>query len=61
MNDNLFTEAFDHLNNLETRKHGFTPEQSLKVAEVKALLAIAQELQIIQEHGINPEYSQRRI
>jgi hypothetical protein len=61
MNDNLFTEAFDHLNNLERGKHSFTPEQSLKVAEVKALLAIAQELQIIQEHGINREYSPRRI
>jgi hypothetical protein len=61
MGDNLFTEAFDHLNNFERGKSSFTPEQSLKVAEVKALLAIAQELQIIQEHGINPDYSQRRI
>jgi hypothetical protein len=61
MNDNLFTEAFDHLNSVESDSHGYTLEQSLQIAEVKALLAIAQELQIIQEHGINPEYSQRRI
>ena len=61
MNDNLFTEAFDHLNNVESSPRNFTPEQSLQIAEVKALLAIAQELQIIQEHGINREYSPRRI
>jgi hypothetical protein len=59
MSDNLWTDAFDHMNEIERNTR--TLDQSLKVAEIKALLAIGQELQIIQEHGINPEYSQRRI
>jgi hypothetical protein len=62
MSDNLWTEAFDAMNAVDRDHHDeLTLEQKLKVAEIKALLAIGQELSIIQEHGIQPKYSPRRI
>lgn len=61
MTDNLWTDAFDDMNAIDRDHDNLTVDQQLKVAEIKALLAIGQELQIIQELGINPEYSQPRI
>lgn len=37
-----------------------TVDQLLKFAEVNALLAIGQELSLIQDAGINPEWRSRR-
>ncbi len=42
-----YFEEVDHL----------TTDQRLKVAEVAALLSIAQELSAIRHQGINPEFS----
>jgi hypothetical protein len=61
VSDNLWSDAFSDMNKIDLSYDNLTPDQRLKVAEIKALLAIGQELSIIQEHGINPEYSQRRI
>jgi hypothetical protein len=58
----LWTAAFDDMNRID-RDYGdlrdLTLDQKLKVAEIKALLAIGQELSLIQDSGINPEWSQR--
>jgi hypothetical protein len=54
----LWTSAFDDMNEIDRAQHQLTEDQKLKVAEIKALLAIGPELSIIQERGINPEWSQ---
>ena len=54
----LWTSAFDDMNEIDRAQHQLTEDQKLKVAEIKVLLAIGQELSIIQERGINPEWSQ---
>jgi hypothetical protein len=58
---NLFADAFDELNGIEAREEktgkGLTVDQQLKVAEIKALLSISQELSKIHHHGVNPDYS----
>jgi hypothetical protein len=41
------------------RTEDLTVDQKLKVAEIKALLSIGQELSLIQDSGINPDWSQR--
>jgi hypothetical protein len=41
---NLWTEAFDALSKVERDEPNFTVDQRLKVAEIKALLAIGQDL-----------------
>jgi len=46
------------MNEIDRAQHQLTEDQKLKVAEIKVLLAIGQELSIIQERGINPEWSQ---
>ena len=38
---------------------GPTPDQLLQIALVEALLSIGQELSLIQDQGVNPEFSQR--
>jgi len=57
---NLWGDAFDDMNAIDYKRDDLTIDQQLKIAEVKALLAIAQELSLIQEQGINPRWSQRR-
>jgi hypothetical protein len=53
----LFSMAFDDMNALDTKSNELTIDQQLKVAEIKALLSISQELSRIHHDGINPEYS----
>ncbi|OXM69633.1 hypothetical protein [Amycolatopsis vastitatis] len=57
---NLWADAFDTMNAVEN-EHGdsLTVDQRLKLAEVKALLSISQELSGIHHQGINPEFSAR--
>jgi hypothetical protein len=56
---NLWHDALDTLNS--TVPHGdfdgLTVDQRLQVAEIKALLAIGQELSRIHHEGINPHYT----
>ncbi len=51
----LFSDAFDAMNAVD-RHAGLTLDQQLKLAEIKALLSISQELSRIHHGGINPEY-----
>ena len=54
----IWADAFDSVHDLE-RSESLTVEQRLKVAEIKALLAIGHELGQIQDQGVNPEWSRR--
>ncbi|WP_158087106.1 hypothetical protein [Mycobacterium aquaticum] len=55
----LWTDAFDTMNTIDPK--GLNTDQKLKLAEIKALLAIGQELGLIQDSGINPAWSQRNL
>jgi hypothetical protein len=55
----LWTDAFDDMNKIDLRYDELTLDQQLKIAEIKALLAIGQELSLIQDSGINPKWSAR--
>ena len=52
----LWTNAFDAMNQIDMYET-LTLDQKLKIAEIKALLAIGQELSKIHHSGINPEWS----
>lgn len=52
----LWHQAFDDMNALDAKADEMSLDQRLKLAEVKALLAIGQELSRIHHDGINPEY-----
>ncbi len=56
---NVWNEAYDAVSAVENRYEvkSMTLDQQLKLAEIKALLAIGQELSQIHHEGINPEYS----
>ena len=56
---NLWADAFDDMNALDQKREQMTIEQQLGLAQLKALLSISQELSLIQNQGINPEWSQR--
>ncbi len=56
MSEHLWSDAFDDMNALDRDSEQFTVDQRLKLAEVKALLAIGQELSGIHHAGINPNY-----
>lgn len=51
----LWHDAADDMNKLDDET--LTWEKRAKVAELKALLAIGQELSRIHNEGINPEYN----
>lgn len=53
---NMWTDAFDDMNSIDLRHSELTIDQRLKIAEIKALLSISQELSKIHHEGINPEY-----
>ena len=53
----LFAMAFDDMNAIDYQSDELTIDQTLKLAEVKALLSISQELSRIHHEGINPDYS----
>lgn len=53
---NMWADAFDDLNDIDRKRDELSVDQLLKIAEVKALLAIGQELSSIHQHGINPEF-----
>lgn len=53
---NLWTEAYDDMNAIDLKSDELTMDQRLKLAEIKALLSISQELSKIHHEGINPEY-----
>jgi hypothetical protein len=48
--------AFDDMNALDGKADEMSIDQRLKLAEIKALLSIGQELSKIHHEGINPEY-----
>ncbi len=52
----MWADAFDSMNALDRRHEELTIDQQLKVAEIKALLSISQELSQIHHQGINPGY-----
>lgn len=53
---NMWTDAFDDMNAIDLQHDKLTLDQQLKVAEIKALLSISQELSRIHHDGINPDY-----
>lgn len=53
---NLWYMAFDDMNALDAKSESMSIDQLLKLAEIKALLSIGQELSKIHTQGINPEY-----
>jgi hypothetical protein len=59
MSDNLWTDAFCDMNEIDRDYDKLTLDQKLKVSEIEALLAIGRELSIIQERGIKREQGQR--
>jgi hypothetical protein len=52
----LWSDAFDSMNAIDRDADNLTVDQRLKLAEIKALLSISQELSKIHHEGINPEY-----
>lgn len=59
MSDNLWGSAFDAMNAIDSSREfeGLNVDQRLKLAEIKALLAIGQELSKIHHEGINPKFT----
>lgn len=57
---NMWTDAFDDMNALDLRSEELNVDQRLKVAEIKALLSISQELSRIHHEGINPDFGRSR-
>jgi hypothetical protein len=54
---NLWADAIDALNEeVDNHWDEMTLDQRLKVAEIKAMLSISQELSKIHHEGINPNY-----
>jgi hypothetical protein len=53
---NMWNDAFDDMNAIDLKSKELTIDQRLKVAEIKALLSISQELSKIHHEGINPQY-----
>lgn len=54
----LWASAFDDMNKIDLNSGDLNLDQQLKLAEIKALLAIGQELSLIQDGGINPSWRQ---
>ncbi len=52
----MWARAFDDMNAVDRESADLTVDQRLKLAEIKALLSIAQELSKIHHEGINPEF-----
>lgn len=50
---NMWADAFDDMNAIDLKSVDLTVDQKLKIAEVKALLSISQELSKIHHEGIN--------
>lgn len=55
---NVWAMAMDQLSAIEN-KNDLTVDKQLKATEVLALLSISQELSLIQDSGINPEWRTR--
>lgn len=53
---NMWADAFDSMNAIDLDSETLTVDQRLKVAEIKALLSISQELSGIHHNGINPAF-----
>ncbi|BCJ65098.1 hypothetical protein [Polymorphospora rubra] len=52
----MWSDAFDTMNAIDMKAKELTLDQQLKLAEIKALLSISQELSRIHHGGVNPEY-----
>lgn len=52
---NLWNDAYDALSAIDSRDD-LTVDQQIKMAEIKALLSIGQELSLIHHQGINPDF-----
>ncbi|MFB6392665.1 hypothetical protein [Polymorphospora lycopeni] len=52
----MWSDAFDTMNAIDMKAKELTLDQQLKLAEIKALLSISQELSRIHHNGINPTY-----
>ncbi|MFD6512451.1 hypothetical protein [Rhodococcus sp. NPDC060176] len=59
MSGSLFGSAFDAMNAIDSGDEfeDLNVDQRLKLAEVKALLTISQELSKIRQDGINPKFT----
>jgi len=55
---NLWSSAADDVDRL-SEMDSLTVDQQLKIAEIRALLAIGRELSLIQNQGIRPEWISR--
>lgn len=57
---NMWHDTYDELNAIE-REHrdDLTVDQKLRMVQTRALLSISQELSLIQDSGINPNWSSR--
>ena len=55
---NLWASAADDVDRL-SEMDSLTVDQQLKIAEIRALLAIGRELSLIQNQGIRPEWISR--
>lgn len=53
----LWADAFDSMNTIDGEFDSLTVDQQIKIAEIKVLLAIEQELSLIHHQGINPNTS----
>lgn len=49
----MWADAFDDMNAMDLKSDDLTVDQRLKIAEIKALLSISQELSKIHHEGIN--------
>jgi hypothetical protein len=57
---NMWADAFDDMNAIDSTEHDhLNIDQRLKIAEIKALLSINQELSKIHHEGINPRMVSR--
>lgn len=52
---NVWNDAFDSMTAIDSRDD-LTLSEQIKIVEIKALLAIGQELSLIHHQGINGEY-----
>lgn len=52
----VWHDAADDMNALDARREEMTLDQLLRLAMVKALVSIGQELSMIHHGGVNPEY-----
>jgi hypothetical protein len=53
----MWADAHDDMSRMDRQSSDMSTDQRLKLAKVKALLAIAEELSALRQQGINPQFS----